>query len=601
MKPQALNPFILFAFAVALPACQGGDPTSVGVSPHGLVTAPASCGNGDPTCNTAVDEPAQTDLTATNSSNLSSTGPGLALIPGSGDVVDTDGDNVPDAADECAGPGWRLPCDGDASNDGIYQTTYYGSIGEYTQAADVTTDGKISTADVYLLMDATGSMVGEQQQLITDLIQGTFVPTTECAGGANTGLVGALQCSIPDVWMGLGQFNEVPLAPHGHPYGYGPYHHHLDLTNDLQHLLDAVSALTTTFNKDDPEAVTQAMYAVATGQGLGPWVPNRTGCAAGRWGYPCFRPNALPVIMLFTDAEMYNGPRAGSPTYGNPPFDGTVGLATRLPPVEQDPGMIYSSDLLTAHDLGDLSAKSVSVMGTNVNFGNDFTTWNLAGCQSCDSAIPPVCWTDGYDGVVTFSVDAAFELAMGTAFVSGAGSFYPYTSVALFDGALANLACDAGPGGGDYWGRTTQLLTAGTWYAVSDAGVSSSSSAASRIGPFQLRIQTTADDPSWETKALPVTWTEVETEILARAIKVVSIVSPGDNGLVDRRRLRAARSRPSQSNLRAAASAAKSPRRRERARAHRARRPSPPRERESVRGWPAGPRGRGGSLACREH
>jgi len=274
-------------------------------------------------CNVAIDNPAQTDLTTANSSNLASvSGSGLQLIPGSGSLVDADGDGVPNAADDCPGPGWRTPCDGDASNDGVYQTAYYGSIGQYTQGADINVDGTITTADVYLLMDATGSMVGEQQQLITDLIQGTFVPTTECPSAANTGLVGALGCVVEDVWMGLGQFNEVPLDPHGHPYGYAPYHHHLDLTDNLQHLLDAVSALTTTFNKDDPEAVTQAMYAVATGQGLGPWVPNRAGCAAGRWGYPCFRPNALPVIMLFTDAEMYNGPRAASPTYGNPPFDG---------------------------------------------------------------------------------------------------------------------------------------------------------------------------------------------------------------------------------------------------------------------------------------
>jgi hypothetical protein len=170
-------------------------------------------------------------------------------------------------------------------------------------------------------------------------------------------------------------------------------------------------------------------------------------------------------------------------------------------------------------------------MGTNVNFGNNFTTWNVPGCQRC-SGFPSTCWSDGYDGVVRFSVDPAFELAAGTAFVSGEGSFYPYTGIALYDSVLTNLDCNGGPGGGDYWGRTTQSLTAGTWYAVSDSAVQSSSSAASNVGPFQIRIQTTADDPSWETKALPITWTEVETEILGRAIKVVSIVSPGDNGLV---------------------------------------------------------------------
>lgn len=532
MKPQALTPFLLFSFAVALPACQSGELASVGGDSQALISPPTSCGPGDPTCKVATDEPEQSELTQTNSSNLASAaGTGLQLIPGSGSIVDNDGDGVPDAADDCPGPGWRIPCDGDASNDGLYQTTYYGSAGQYTLGADVNVDGKIRAADVYILMDATGSMTGEQQQLIKDLTTGTFIPATECAGASDTGLVGSLKCVVDDVWMGLGQFNEFPLHPHGHPYRYAPYHHHLDVTDNLQDLLFAVSALTVTFNKDVPEAATQAMYSVATGQGLGPWVPNRAGCAAGRWGYPCFRPNALPVLMLFTDAQMINGPIAGGPTYGNPPFDNTVGLATRLPPVEQDRAMIYSSDDTTAHDLGDLSMKSVTVMGTNVNFGDDYKTWNLGTCGACNTDTPPKCYGDGNDGVVRFSVSPAWEASLGSAFVSGEGSFYPRTNIALFNSVTGLLDCNHGPEtGNDYWGRMNHNLTAGTWYAVSDAEVHWDYGAASNVGPFQIRIQTTASDSSWETKRAPVTWTEVETALLGRAIKVVSIVSQGDDG-----------------------------------------------------------------------
>ncbi|MGB8328801.1 MAG: vWA domain-containing protein [Polyangiales bacterium] len=517
---------LIVAIAFSVSACQTDEPGSIGAAYAAAVTPPASCGSSDPTCAVAQDFPTGADLTQSNSANLgySSASNGLQLIGGSGNIVDSDGDDVPDPADECPGPGWRIPCDGDASNDGLYQTTYYGLAGEYTLGADIKADGKIRTADVYILMDATGSMVGEQVQLVNDLISGTFIDPGDCATAADTGLTGALKCVVDDVWMGLGQFNEVPLSPHGHPYGYTPYHHHLDVTNDLQHLLDGVSALTTTSNVDNPEAATQAMYSVATGQGLGPWVPNRQGCPVGRWGYPCFRPGALPVIMLFTDAEMYNGPRTGSPKYKDPPFNGTVGLATRLPPLEQDPAMLYSSDALSAHNLGDLSNKSVSVMGSNVNFGNDFTTRTVGTCKRCSGS---TCWTDGYDGVVRFSLSSA-----RSTFVSGEGSFYPYTNLALLDSSLAFLDCNRGPGGSDYWGRMTKSLSAGTWYAVADAAVEPSSSAKSHKGPFQIRIQTTADDPSWETKRLPITWTEVETELLARAIKVVSIVSPGNDGLV---------------------------------------------------------------------
>jgi hypothetical protein len=221
---------------------------------------------------------------------------------------------------------------------------------------------------------------------------------------------------------------------------------------------------------------------------------------------------------------MHNGPLPTSTTYGNPPFDGTLGLGVRLPPVEQDPGMIYSSDVLSAHNLGDLTSKSVTVMGTNVNFGNDFSTWTVGACNYCPAS---GCWGDGRDGVVQFSVSAPTST-----FVSGEGTFYPFTNLAVVDSSLGYLACDHGPGGGDWWGRTTQALGAGNWYAVSDAGIAPSSSANTQIGPFQIRIQTTADDPSWQTRDMPVPWTDVETELLAKAVKVVSIVSPNSGGLI---------------------------------------------------------------------
>ena len=49
------------------------------------------------------------------------------------------------------------------------------------------------------------------------------------------------------------------------------------------------------------------------------------------------------IIMIFTDAEMFNGPRSASPTYGNPPFDGTVGLPDFLPPVDKKGISLVSS------------------------------------------------------------------------------------------------------------------------------------------------------------------------------------------------------------------------------------------------------------------
>ena len=124
MKIQHPTPFIFFLFAVALAACEGGDPGSAASLVGAQITPPTACGNGDPTCNVAIDFPEQADLSGSNQQNLiySATDGGLTLQAGSGSIVDTDGDGVPDPADECAGPGGRLPCERVACDDGIWLT-----------------------------------------------------------------------------------------------------------------------------------------------------------------------------------------------------------------------------------------------------------------------------------------------------------------------------------------------------------------------------------------------------------------------------------------------------------------------------------------------
>jgi hypothetical protein len=310
-----------------------------------------------------------------------------------------------------------------------------------------------------------------------------------------------------------------------------PYHHYLDTTDNIQYVLDAVSMFRADNNKDYPEALSQALYSVVTGEGLGDLVPNRGACPstpAGRWGYPCFRDSVLPIILLFSDADMWNGPVANGHTYGNPPFDLTLGMGTRLPPVEQSPNILYSSDPFTAWDLGDLTNKSLTLMGSNTNLGNDAVTWDKWACMQCGGL---GCWADGRDAFVKFSLTGMVDM-----FVSGEGTAYHTTNVSLLDSGLASIDCNPGPGGGDYWGRLTQTLPPGDWYAVSDASVDPSLSVADRRGNFQLRLHNLTEDPggrgSWQTTDLPVQWTTVETELLANGVKLVSVVSPNSGGYI---------------------------------------------------------------------
>lgn len=521
MKTSPSTPWFLFLVALALAACESGGGSPVDSTQAKLVAPPAPCGGGDPTCNVAMDFPTQTDLTVDNHDNLVFSVPdnSLTLTPGSNTVVDIDGDGVPFFADDCPGPGWRIPCDGDSSDDGIYDTAYYNSNNPNTVAANVSITGSINFADAYILMDSSGSMGGEHAQLLADLTANTF---GSCSSAAGTGLIGAMKCSIPNLWMGLGEFREIPLSPHANRYSQTPYQHYLDLTDNTQHMLDAVSSLIAISNSDHPEATTQALYSVLTGKGLGPYVPNRTGCPAGRWGYPCFRAGSLPIIILFTDAAMWNGPLGSSSTYGNPPFDGVLGAGALLPPVEQHPNVLYANDAFTAHDLGDLSTRSVTIMGSKSRSGDNAATWNVNSCLRNSTS---GYYGDGYDSFIRFSLSTRTTVSL-----SGQNSHYPTTNVALATSGGVFVDCDNGPGGGDWWGRLNGVnLAAGTWFGITDASVSPSSSSPARRGPYQLRFETTPSDPSWLTADLPIQWSQVEAELVARGVKILTVISPSSS------------------------------------------------------------------------
>jgi hypothetical protein len=523
MKAPNLTPIILFLLTVAITACQIDGP-GIGASHGPLVAPPASCDNGNPTCNVANDFPGPGDIDPSNSLNLvwSTSENALILTEGSASILDTDDDGVPDPADDCPGPGWRTPCDGDASDDGIYFTLEYDVAGAVTVQSDVQLVASLKTIDAYLLVDSSQKMSMEIATLQSDLTTGTFSDTSECPGAAGTGLIGAIKCLTPGARFGVGEFAEIPLLPHATPYSQTPYHHYLDFTRNLTHLTDAMSSLVVRGNEDSPEATTQALYSILTGQGLGPFVPNRAGCPPGHWGYPCFRDLSLPVIMIFTDSPMYNGPGASaSKLYGDPPFDGVLGSSALLPPVRMSPNVLYANDPATAWDLGDLTSTSMTVMGTNKNFTNNATTWNLSACRQCtDPTDVSTCWTDGRDAFVKFSLGATIS-----PFLSGQGTAYPTHNVAVFDATPAGVDCDPGPGGGDYWGRLTPTLAPGEYYLASDAAVPLGVSSSAVRGPYQLRIQTTPSDPSWATADLPVPWTDIEAEFLARHAKIVAVLS----------------------------------------------------------------------------
>ncbi len=406
---------------------------------------------------------------------------------------DTDGDGVADTADDCDGPGWASPCDGDPTNDGLFHSLSYGGPAEI-DPVDVNTT--LQTADVYILMDGTGSMDGEISNLKTDLTTGSF----GCA--TSGGIIGAISCTFPEAWFGVGYFVEYPDGVAGDEDSL-PYHHMLDITDDISAVTEAVNSLTTNGNIDTPEAQTQALYSVASGMGLGAYVPNRGPCTnATDFGYPCFRFGTIPIVIMFTDAPFHNGP-SGSYLY-------TSSSASSL--MAEAVAALGNDTFGTAYDIGDVTGTAVTVMSTT------FAQTDAVSSMGCNS--------NSQDTVFQFNITTA-----GTVKLSTRMSEYD-SVVGLYDAIPSVLACN------DNWTGTpspthpylrsaelSQYLTAGTYYAVVDGD--------SDKGAAQLLVDNSDGTTGSMTTAAPVSYADTLAALAANEIHVITVMSGTGAALTD--------------------------------------------------------------------
>ena len=156
----------------------------------------------------------------------------------------------------------------------------------------------LDTADVYFLVDVTGSM-GEEIEQIRTTLRDVLIP--------------GIAAQIPDVRFAAGHFADFPVSTYG-SMGDEVFRILVDTTTDLDTVQRGIDALALQGGNDGPEAAIEALYLSATGTSLLPFVPERRCIDRTTIGYPCFRPNAAPVVLLFTDAPFHNGP-FGSNSY----------------------------------------------------------------------------------------------------------------------------------------------------------------------------------------------------------------------------------------------------------------------------------------------
>ena len=159
---------------------------------------------------------------------------------------------------------------------------------------------RLLSADVFFLIDCTGSMRGEIANIQRSLTT-TIVPA-------------ALEL-IPDVRFGVGAVADFPIAD----YGAGedaPFELRRAITDDVAAVQSAIDDLPRWDGGDEAESQVEALYQIATGEGLDTFVSPSPGCPRMGLGYPCFREGSQPVVMLVTDAPFHNGPHGEFPYIG---------------------------------------------------------------------------------------------------------------------------------------------------------------------------------------------------------------------------------------------------------------------------------------------
>jgi hypothetical protein len=212
--------------------------------------------------------------------------------------TDTDDDGVSDFVEYIAGTDPLDPDSNPSAQGNFYFLIPY--LGTPTPQQDTLVFGtKIQVADVFFLMDTTGSM-GEEITNLKSTLTTTIIPQ--------------IVSIIPQAWFGVGFHDDYPIGA----YGASPdrvFGLLQGMTATPAEALAGVNLLASHNGGDGPESQVPALWSIATGTGQGTYLADQTTCGAGFYGYPCFRQGAIPIILLMTDAPFHNGP-SNSNAYG---------------------------------------------------------------------------------------------------------------------------------------------------------------------------------------------------------------------------------------------------------------------------------------------
>lgn len=153
------------------------------------------------------------------------------------------------------------------------------------QAKPLTFSTEIKSMDVFINMDTTASMDGAITNL-QNAMADTIVPD--------------IQALVPDTQFGAGAFQEFPVDPWG-LLTDSPFELVQPITSDIDAVQEALLGYQIGDGGDPPEAHYEALYQVATGEGLdGPGATMVAPYTDGIGGVG-FREGSLPIVVSITN------------------------------------------------------------------------------------------------------------------------------------------------------------------------------------------------------------------------------------------------------------------------------------------------------------
>jgi len=206
---------------------------------------------------------------------------------------DSDGDGVPDLIEVGADTDPLDATDNPRSRGNFVFIMYYNDPSDPPDPAldpDPTMDHLVfatdlQKADIYFTLDSSGSMSGEINNLLSSL---------------RTTIVPGVLAEIPNVWFGVGRLEDCSSCAHDMAM--------LQAETDVVTLVETALTGWTTCGGREPYP--QNLYAISTGD-LTPFLawhitPTTWTCTPpGDIGWPCFRPDSLPIVIQFGD-ESFN-------------------------------------------------------------------------------------------------------------------------------------------------------------------------------------------------------------------------------------------------------------------------------------------------------